>query len=113
MLLAKNMNDVFFILTDVLDDVGVGQQLERNRHTPGLCVGLRVVERELDLEVSEILPAEFLRRPHLIAPRMSAIVEPALVVEPERVDGEDVPVPLAEGIAEPGRRLLGGEVASV
>src|SRR5690349_15930168 len=44
---------------------------------------------------------------------MSAIVEPALVVEAERVDDEDVALPFAKRIAHPGGRTLGRVIAPV
>ena len=80
---------------------------------PRLRVGLGVVERELDLEVAVVLAAEALGDLHLLAAGMAAVVEPALVVEAERLHDERVAVPLAERVAEPRRRALFRVIASV
>src|SRR5690606_278732 len=67
----------------------------------------------LDLEVPEVLPPEPLGHLHRLAAGVPAVVEPALVIEPERLDDEGVAVPAADRVAEPRRLTLFGEVAAV
>src|SRR5687768_4620667 len=105
--------DVLLVLADVLDDLGIRKQSEWNRDAPGLRVGLRVVDRELDLQVPEILAPEALGHAHRFRHGMPAVVQPGLAVEPDGVDDEDVAVPFADRITEPRRAAFDRMVAAV
>src|SRR4029453_19468257 len=61
-LLDPQGDDVFFVLAHILDQLAVGHELESDRRAPRPCVELDVVERELDLEVSEVQPPAAFRQ---------------------------------------------------
>ena len=71
-LFPDHMSDVFFVLgADILPDVVVGIQFRRSRDFPGLRISSRIVDRELDFEMSQIGPAKALDDAHHFGVRMT------------------------------------------
>jgi hypothetical protein len=84
-------------------------------HGERLRVGLRVLDRHVDLQLSESRPPEALGELHLLAVRAAAHVEPPVVrsifstAEIVRLDDQRVAFPAADRIAVPPRfRPIGG-----
>src|SRR5262245_35720452 len=57
---------------------------------PRLGVGLRIVDREAEIDGVAIDAPVSLDRPHLIAVRLALRAEPRLVIEPDRLDDKRV-----------------------
>src|SRR5437867_7682123 len=95
------MGTVFFVFTDTFYELGVGVQIEGYGHCPGFSVCLRIVERNLDIHMSEVAAPEAFGDAQGLAVRMSRIVEPALIVETDGLGDQRIAFPLANGISEP------------
>src|SRR5881296_1966484 len=63
--------------------------------------------------MAEIAPMEALFHAHVLAVPMAAGIQPAEIVESYCVDYESIPIPLADGIAQPCRRRIVWKFAAV
>src|SRR6185312_8765090 len=77
----------------VRHEAAVDDGIERFR------IGLRIVDRDLDLEVAEVQPADALGELRRARQRAAAHVEPAVIHQPRRFDDERVAVPVADRVA--------------
>src|SRR5687767_9855312 len=100
-LLPDHVWKVPFVLAHVFEQLRVRHQLERDLHTPGTRVGLRVVEGELDLEPAKIQPAHPFGDLERVRVWVSAVVQPRSIVDADRFDDERVGIPAPNGVAEP------------
>src|SRR6185312_4492188 len=62
-----------------------------------------IVDGDVRCHMAEVYASKSLNRVKRIGVRVSPVVKPALVVEADRVHRERIPLPFADGIAEPGR----------
>src|SRR5579883_2142822 len=89
-LFADRMRSVALIVANVLNHFGVCQKLELHGERPRFCVGLGIVDDDFRVHVTEIAAAEAFDGTKSLRMRAAAIVEPAFVVEPARVNYEPV-----------------------
>src|ERR1051326_8205972 len=85
---------VFLVLAKHFEDVFVGEQMVRDCDRKRPRVHRRIVERHLDVEMTEIRTTESLDDMELITVRMCR-VEPCFVVESGALDDEGVALPAA------------------
>src|SRR5690242_10776901 len=112
--LRSHVPAIFFVLgAEKLEDVAVGLKPEREADGEGLRVHLGVVHRRLHVDVTEVAPTEALYHAQLLAVRVSAAVQPALVVEAGRGHDEDVTIPPPDRVAKPERLRIGGRDAAI
>ena len=78
----------------VVDELGVDDDRLIQPYRPRLRVGLRIVDRDLDVEVSEARTADALGHTRLCRNRAAGNVEP-VVTESDRLDDERVTLPAA------------------
>ena len=79
-------------------------QCENPRKRPWLCVELWIFHRHFVRQMIRIRPRSPLDHVHRVAMRVRVIVDPAqLVLEPNRVDYQRVPLPMADSISKKGR----------
>src|SRR5262245_24732928 len=74
--LSYQMNEVLLVLAHDLDQLVVQDQALRDRDRPRLGIELRILDRHLDVQVSEVTATESLGQPHSIAVGMPAVIEP-------------------------------------
>src|SRR5438132_8383990 len=94
-LFANDVLAVLLIFTDAFDELGVGIQVEGKSHGPGFRVRLWIIERDLDIQVTEVAAAEAFGHAKGFAVGMPGIIEPALIIEPDRLGNERVLFPFA------------------
>src|SRR5262245_59561275 len=93
-------------VTDGFHEFRIGQQTEVLRERPWLGIRVPIVNRDLNIHVAEILPAEPLDDVQRFGCRLALLIQPELSIEALRVNNERVAVPGAGRIAEPrGRRI--------
>src|SRR5579864_784648 len=56
-----HVGTIFFVFAVGLDQVGIGEQMDGHCRTPGLGVGLRIVDGDFDFQAPEIAAREALR----------------------------------------------------
>lgn len=88
-------------VADVLDQLVVGLQHLRLDLANRFRVGLRIVNRDLNVHVPEIAAAETLRQLHDITMRVAEPVQPGFVVETDRFDDQRVAIPLVQQVFGP------------
>jgi hypothetical protein len=74
------------LVTDELEELGVGEQPGVRCRRPRARVVRRVGDRQLDLELTEARAAEPFDDRQLVARRKAAMVEPLLAVQAGRFD---------------------------
>src|SRR6266516_594663 len=112
-LLSHHMLTVLLVLADAFDDLGVGIQVEGESHRPGFGVRFRIIECDLDVEVSEVGAVKAFGDAKGVAVGVSGIIEPALIIESDGLGNERVAFPSANRISEPGLRRFGRKSATV
>src|SRR5262249_49397748 len=101
-LLADNVLRILIILlADVFDQLRVRLIHRRLDDGPRTRVGLRIVDRDRDVHVAEVLARVAFGHVQRIGDGMTVRVEPALVVETLRLHDECVALPLADRVALP------------
>src|SRR5215813_2999883 len=73
---------------DEFHEIGVRQQRRGQRVAPWLRVGLRIVNRRSDLQMSIVLSRELRRHVQRFRRRLAQLIEPHAAVEPAAVDDE-------------------------
>ena len=87
--LLRYVSHVFFVFeADVLEHVGIGQQPFHEIDREGFGERLRVGDRHCHVDVAEVAAREALLDPQVLAVAVPPGVEPAEVVEAQRVDHE-------------------------
>src|SRR6266540_3576716 len=84
---------------------------EFQREWPGECAG--VIDGHFVVEGAVVDPRPPLDDVKLLGVRRAAAVPPPLVVEPDRIDHQGVLLPVADRLAEPGRRRILGVLPAV
>src|SRR5262245_10559630 len=92
-----------FIFANAFDEIGIGKQRERYGGAPSFCIGLGIIECDLDFHASEVQPAETLRDAQFLAVRMSRIVKPTLVVEAYSLGNKRIAFPFSDRVPKPTR----------
>src|SRR5580704_12911881 len=106
--LADEMSCVSFTFrADVFSDLVAGIEIGHALDDPGFRIGSRIVNRELDFQMSQIGAAKaFDHVQHLRVP-MARAVEPRLIVEPHAIDHQRIPLPMPNRVSHPSRiRIL-------
>ena len=96
-----------------LDQLAVRLVDERQRHGPGLRVGFRIVDRDVHVQVAEVLAPEPLRHLQVFTGRMPEVVQPDVVVEASRRHDERVAFPFSDRVAEPLRVGILRDLAAI
>src|SRR6266446_202529 len=97
------MLPILLVLAHVLDEFGVRIQLEPQCGRPRFTISNRVLKRELDIHLTQVLPLKTLDNAELIAMRVSRRIEPALIVQAALVYDQRVALPFTYGISKPCR----------
>src|ERR1700731_3550596 len=98
------MYSVLFVFAEMFDELRIRKQLEAYSHRlPGLRISLRVIDREVHFQVSEIRAAEAFSDLQRVRVRVTAIVQPGSLFESSRLDNKRVAFPLPDRVPEPGR----------
>src|SRR5580704_7648224 len=85
--LTNQVTCIFFVLgTDIFSDVVTGIELRSSRDFSGLGISSRIVDGELDFQMSQIGPPKALDHVHLFGVRMARGIQPGSVVEAHSVD---------------------------
>src|SRR6266571_5263775 len=113
LLLSHHMLTVLLVLADAFDDLGVGIQVEGESHRPGFGVRFRIIECDLDVEVSEVGAVKAFGDAKGVGVGVSGIIEPALIIESDGLGNERVAFPSANRISEPGLGRFGRKSATV
>src|SRR6202030_2182065 len=74
-----------------------------NRDGEWLGVHRGIVNRDLNLHVSEVAAMESLGHTHRFAMGMAESIQPASIIESRRVDDQRIAIPLADGVPQPTR----------
>ena len=85
----------------MLEHVGIRQQPLHEIDGEGFGERLRVDDRHRHVDVAEVAAREALLDPQVLAVAVASGVEPAEVVEAQRVDHEGVAIPLTHRVAVP------------
>src|SRR5215831_15078086 len=94
--------NVFFVFqTNKLEQFRVRRQTRTNGDGPWFRVRLRVVNGDLNIHMTEILPMEFFDHVQSVGRRLSELIEPDFPVETDGIDDECLAFPPAERIAKP------------
>src|SRR5439155_15508383 len=102
------------LLADELDQLRVGHDVLDVSDGPRLCVGLRVVDGNVDLHPSVTHAPEALGELRRVGQWSSNDVEPPLVAQPARLHDQGVALPLSSGVAiKPGLRVVVGQRSAV
>src|SRR6185436_14899892 len=101
---SRKVRDVLLVFqTGVFEEIGIEREMLVEANRPRSRVGLRIVNRDFDLEPSERRPPEFFREPRGVGQRAAVEVGPQAVPEPGGRDDERVFVPLPRRISAPRR----------
>src|SRR2546427_12106968 len=79
--LANHVLRVLLVVTDVFDQLGIRHEIETRGDGPRLGIRLRIIDRDVDFQVSEITAPEAFRRVQRVSVRVAGIVQPWLVIE--------------------------------
>src|SRR5579883_1188553 len=92
--LPRQMRHVAIVfVADEFEQFGVGQQVHGLDDRPGPGVGFRVVDRDGQVHVAEILAMEPLDDVQLVGGGLAELIQPGLSIETARVDNQGVAVP--------------------
>src|SRR5688572_12586152 len=95
------------LVADELDELGVGEQPLIHANRERLRVSRWIINGYVDLQGTEIRPAEALGHLRATRHRAALHVEPDVVAEANRLDDELVAFPVSDGIAvPPGLQIL-------
>src|SRR2546422_8804435 len=94
-------------------ELGIRNQREPQGGGPGLGIGLGIVNRDPDLQGSNITAPEALGEMQSVAMRVTAIIKPGFIGEADRVDNQGVALPLADRVSEPGGNAIVGKATAV
>src|SRR5262249_7487742 len=94
-------------VADSFHEFPLGQQTHLLHKRPRLCVSFSVVDRDFNIHVAEIFPAESLDDVERFGCRLALLIQPELSIETLRVHNERVALPLASRISQPaGGRIF-------
>src|SRR5215831_13048838 len=111
---AGKVSIVPFVLEAVvLEQIGVGQELFDDAEANRLREGLRIRDRDRQIEMTVVAAAEALLDAHVLAVARAARVEPAAIVEARGVDDQRVAFPAADRVALPYRRRICRKLPSI
>src|SRR5580658_8341021 len=85
-------------LFDLLGGSEIGNLLD----DPWLDESVRVLDGELDLQVTQIGATVAFGEMHLLGMRLSGGREPSFIVEPDRVHHQRISLPMSDGVPSPG-----------
>src|SRR5688572_6166587 len=101
--------ELLILVTDELDQLLVGHEALIDADRPWFRVCLRIIDRQVDLQVSERRPTDALGEPHLLTVRTAVHVEPAVVravfgaAQVVGFDNQRVSLPASDGVPVPPR----------
>src|SRR5262249_22570742 len=90
-------------LANALDELDVRLEAPTELDVPGFRVGLRIVDRDVDLHLADRLPCEPLDDAQRLGAGQPAHVEPRPAVLTDCLDDQRVALPFADRIAHPRR----------
>src|SRR2546427_3880168 len=91
-------------VADRFHEFHVGQQAHVLHKGPWLRVRLRVVDRDFNIHVAEIFPAEPLDDVQRFGYWLALLIQPEFSIKTLRVHNERVAIPLARRISQPADR---------
>src|SRR3990172_58091 len=101
------------LAVDLFHDEPVRLQLIPLRAAPGLRVGLRIINREVDFERAGGQAAKALDVAHRFRVRGAEAVEPGFLALPHGLDDQRISIPSAGRVPHPGWLPTGGMAPSV
>src|SRR5690348_7893794 len=102
------------LLADELDQLFVDAEPPVDAHRPWFCIGLRVVDSDVDFDPSVVRPAELFGDLRAGREGGALNVQPSLVSQPDSLDNKGIALVLANGVAIPKRlRIAGRQRATV
>src|SRR5882762_6678962 len=97
------MCSVLFVFAEMFNELGIRKQLEmHSRRLPGLRISLRVIDRDVHFQRSEIRAAEAFSDVQRIRVGVTAIIQPGPLFETSRLNNKRVAFPLPDRVPEPG-----------
>src|SRR5262249_5582476 len=99
--------------TNPVKQLGVGHVFPTEVYGPRLLVGLRIIDRELQINVAEIRTVESLDDVQGVAVRMAAIIEPRLFLDADSIDDQRISFPFADRVSVPRWVPLGRQWPSI
>src|SRR5215471_19090157 len=91
-----------FILANGFHQLVIGKQLEWNGYAPWFRVSLRIVNRDLHIQMTEIAAMEALDGMIGVGMRMPSVVQIGLIVEPAAVHNKRIAFPFPNRVTHPG-----------
>src|SRR5262249_23055867 len=98
---------------DVIEHVAVGHERERRLDVERPRVVLRIVEGQLQIDVSKVAAVVALGDAHLVASRMAEGIERGPGVNADGFDDERIALPGADGVPRPTRFGIARKAAAV
>src|SRR5260370_14703547 len=92
---------LFVLHADVLNDVRIGNQVQRCLVGKRPRVIFWIVILDLKVEMPEIAPAVPLGDQHVLASWMPGVIQPALLFEARRLNNKSVALPFSYGNSQP------------
>src|SRR5262249_5692141 len=80
---------------------------------PRLCVGLRIIDRDRDLHVTEIFPSISFRDVERVRAWMALLIDPGLSVKPARFHDQCVAIVMPNRVAQPCRIRIDGQFTAI
>src|SRR5438874_1658491 len=109
-----NVVDILVVfLADVLHQIRSGHQARCELNLERLGVIRRILDQRLDFELAQTGARVPLQSMQLLTVRMSAEIEPELVVEADRIDHQRIAFIVADGVSVPGGIGIGGMLSAV
>src|SRR5438477_4780722 len=94
-------------------ELAIRNQVETQGSGPGLRIGLGIINSDPDVQGSNSTAPEALGETQRVAMGVTAIVEPGVIDDADRVDHESVALPFADRVPEPGGNAVVGKAAAV
>jgi hypothetical protein len=104
-LLFLNVDEVLFVFAEAFEYIGVRQKIVRHLNRKRSCIHTGVVERHLDIHVSEVAASKSLRDAQGVTVRMEKRIERGLVVEACSFHDKRVALPVADRVSKEGRKI--------
>src|ERR1700686_3480457 len=99
---------LFVLRADVLNDVRIGNQVQRCLVGKRPRVIFCILIADFKVDVPEIAPAVPLGDQHVLAAWMPGVIQPALLFEARRLNDKGVALPFSYGRSQPRRvRIFG------
>src|SRR5436190_5560367 len=98
---VKMSRGFFVLVTDELDQLGVGVQLLVHSNREGVCVSRWIFNSYVDLQRPVVQPLEPLRQFGLASQWAALDVEPHVVAKPDGLDDQRVAFPVPDRVAVP------------